>query len=337
MIISRVEIKDLSVAAEGYKLIKQDGTSIYNGYNYALDGKVEGTIHQDTLYDDKIHGFYFCPELIDCYRIYSLSPEYLIIKVKAYGKIDKNEGNKSIRAEIIEIVDTLTFEEGVDIITQEKDVFDSLAIVDSRCVIDSESVVGGNIVYKSVGINNSSMIDKSYAIYDSDNIFDCYGVYQSEDVKGSVAIEICNNIFFSQATADSENIRGSAGVMQGRHVKTSLSVKNSSYINYSRAITDSAFVSNSQGISESAFILNAAALDKCYFCTEVKGLVYGFCNKEISKQTWDKINGQIYLFINKSKKESEDFEHLVDKLSQFESFNEKMVRAIGERLLCDCY
>lgn len=335
MIISREEITDLPVAAAGYKLIKQDGTSIYNGYNYALDGEVEGTIHKETLYEDKIHGFYFCPELIDCYRIYSLSPEYLIVKVRAYGKIDKNEGNKAIRAEIIEIVDTLTFEEGLDIITQEKDVFDSIAIVDSRCIIDSKSVVDSSIVHKSTGVHNSSVVDNSCAIYDSDNIFDCYGVYQSWDVKGSVAIEVCNNIFFSQATADSENIRGSAGVIQGWNVKTSLSVQNSSYINRSRAIVGSSFVDNSQGISESTFILNAAALDKCCFCTEIKGLVYGFCNKEIPKKTWETINKYVCLFINKTEKKPEDFENLIDKLSQYEGYNEKMVRALGEQLLCD--
>lgn len=333
MLISRAKIKDLPVAAEGYKLINQDGTSIYNGYNYTLDGKVVGTVHQETLYDKGVYGFYFCPDLIDCYKFYSLNPEYLIIKVRAYGKIDKNEGNKSIRAEILEIVDTRTFEEGIDIITQEKEVFNSVAVVDGLCIINSEGVVDGSIIHKSKGISVSSIIDRSCGVYDSGNIFNSSSVYQSEKVKESMAITVCEDIIFSQAIIHSKNIKDSTGVVTGFNVENSLGIENSDYIKNSRAIVDSSFVENSYGINESAFILNAAALDNCCFCSGVKGLIYGFCNKEISKQTWNKINKQIYLFINKL----EDFESLIDKLSQYEGFDEKMVRAIGEQLLCYYY
>ena len=332
MLISRAKIKDLSVAAEGYKLINQDGTSIYNGYNYALDGKVAGTIHKEPLYEDKTHGFYLCLNLIDCYKFYSLNPKYLIIKVKAYGNIDKNKGNGAVRAEIIEIVDTLTFEEGIDIITQEKDVFDSIAVVDSRCIIDSEGIVDGSIINKSKGVNNSSIIDCSYGVYDSDNIFNSYGINNSNEITSCVAVQSCDNISFGQAIVHSKDIDGSAGVSNGLNIKTSCAIINSSFINSSTAIVRSAFVSNSEGINESMFILNAAALDKCCFCTETKGLIYGFCNKEISKHMWEEIETYTCAFINTLN----DFEYLVDKLSQYEGFDEKMVRAIGEQLLCVC-
>lgn len=113
-IISRDEIKDMPVVAEGYKVFNYDWSTRQNNYMYAdpNTGTAVGTIHKTEGDMEKcVCGSHFCVNPADCIKYYATLTWNKFAKVRVYGKVKGDNTDSKMAAEILEIVKEISFDE----------------------------------------------------------------------------------------------------------------------------------------------------------------------------------------------------------------------------------
>lgn len=107
--ISRDEIKDLSVLAEGYKIFNEDWKCMR--YCYADEnGTAVGTVHKiEGQLIICSNGLHFCEELEDCFEYYDPIKCNKIAKVRAYGEVIAGYGKNCCST--MEIVEKLHWDD----------------------------------------------------------------------------------------------------------------------------------------------------------------------------------------------------------------------------------
>ena len=107
MIVDRSVLNGFQVVAEGYKIFNYDWTANYgDNYCYAdKDGNVEGVVHRQEGFPDKCHnGLHFCENPLDCFNYYPFVQWNKFAKVRGYGHISKDNEDRKVADEILEIV-----------------------------------------------------------------------------------------------------------------------------------------------------------------------------------------------------------------------------------------
>ena len=157
--ISKDEIKDLPVLAEGYKIFNADWECI--DYCYADEnGTAVGTVHKvDGELAMCVNGFHFCKKLENCFEYHEPIPYKKIAKVRAYGTII--DWREKSCCSIIEIVEELHWDD-----IRIKMIDDSMNIDTSKYigiynVYTSIYVYGGKDVNYSSGVCGGSDINNS--------------------------------------------------------------------------------------------------------------------------------------------------------------------------------
>ena len=146
--ITKNEIKNLKVIAEGYKVVKYDNSTLQN-FRYGEKGeslvgkifKVDGNINECKW------GLHFSKDPANVFNFYEPLGYNKYFKVRAYGKvIDSNDSLKSV-AQIIEFVEEYDIMQYIKIIKgYDRTVSYSYAVSNSNAVSNSDAVRYSNAV-----------------------------------------------------------------------------------------------------------------------------------------------------------------------------------------------
>ena len=276
--ISRDELKDLPVLAEGYKIFDADWKCM--DYSYADEnGIAVGTVHK--IEGELIicsNGLHFCEEVEDCFEYYDPIKCNKIAKVRAYGEvIDWRE--KSC-CSIIEIVEELHWD---DI---------RIKMIDDSMNIDASKYIGIYNVYTSAYVYGSKNVNYSSGICGSIDTSDSIGVTGGYDVIGSQSIGGCVNI------RDAKNVYGSCRITKSLGIQGSTYVENSCYLSGCRSVQDSHTIYGSSEIYYSQdiwggyliyFSAHLKGAYNCMFCIGLNGTKYRIFNKKVSKAYFNQV------------------------------------------------
>ena len=199
--ITKDEIKDLEVLAEGYKAIKYDlSTKGDINFRYGEKGenligkifKVDGEIEECTL------GLHFSKDPAYVFNFYEPLSYNRYFKVRAYGNlVDSQDGFKTV-AQIIEFVEEYDLMEFIEKIKEydrtDSDINWSYGINCSDGINESYGVNRSNGIICSDGINCSNGINESYGVNRSNGINWSDGVNGSNGVNWSYGIRECTAI-----------------------------------------------------------------------------------------------------------------------------------------------
>ena len=122
MLVSRDTISGLTPEAEGYKIFNNDWTADQGNYDFKdpATGEAAGTVHQvsgEIICCE--NGFHFCENPLDCLNYYPMVQWNKFARVRAYGQIARHNNDSKIAAEILEIVQILTWDNFLDVIKQQ--------------------------------------------------------------------------------------------------------------------------------------------------------------------------------------------------------------------------
>ena len=164
--IDKKDLKNKNVLAEGYKVFKNDWSTKQGDYCYADEnGNVVGTFHKvDGNIKECKWGLHFSKNPFHCFNFYESVQWNKFAKVRAYENII--ERSEKTVAQVIEIVETYTFDEFIEILKK----YDWL--------IDKG-------VNYSNGVNNSNGVNDSYGVNNSDGVNDSYGITKCEGISNS--------------------------------------------------------------------------------------------------------------------------------------------------------
>ena len=203
--IDKKDLKNKNVLAEGYKVFKNDWSTKHGNYCYADEnGNVIGTFHKvDGNIEECKWGLHFSKNPFHCFNFYESVQWNKFAKVRAYENIIEC-GEKTV-AQVIEIVETYTFDEFIEILKKydwliDKGIIHSNGVNYSKGVNNSKGVNcsdGVNISYGvnySKGVNNSKGVNRSNGVNDSDGVNYSKGVNNSKGVNHSYGITKCEGI-----------------------------------------------------------------------------------------------------------------------------------------------
>lgn len=276
--ISRDELKDLPVLAEGYKIFNEDWKCI--DYCYADEnGTAVGTVHKiECELMICRNGFHFCEKLEDCFNYYYPIKFNKIAKVRAYGEVI-DECDKSC-CSIIEIVEELHWD---DI---------HIKMVDDSMKIDDSKYRGIHDVYTSIYVCGSNNVNHSVDIYGSNDTSNSIDVTGGYDIINSQSIRGCTNI------RSAHNVYGSYNINKSLDIQGSTYVENSCYVHGCRTVRDSHTIYGSNEIYYSQdiwggyliyFSANLKGAYNCMFCIGLNGTKYRIFNKKVSKAYFNQV------------------------------------------------
>ena len=186
MLVSRDIIKDLTPVAEGYKIFNNDWTADQGGYDFKdpATGEAVGTVHQA---DGKIicceNGFHFCENPLDCLGYYPMMQWNKFAKVRGYGQVDRHDDDSKIAAEILEIVETLTWDDFLAVIEQ----------CTNNRISGGNRIHGGNYIFGGYCISGGYCIHGGNNINGGDHILGGNYIFGGENCQGIFDIHYCRN------------------------------------------------------------------------------------------------------------------------------------------------
>ena len=192
MLVSRDIIKDLTPVAEGYKIFNNDWTADQGGYDFKdpATGKAVGTVHQvggEIVCCE--NGFHFCENPLDCLNYYPMVQWNKFAKVRGYGQIARHNEDSKVAVEILEIAETLTWDDFLAVIKQQS----SAAIDAENNIRGGRSIRGGYNIYGGRDISGGRSISGGYNIYGGCDISGGRSIYGGENCMGAYDIMFCRN------------------------------------------------------------------------------------------------------------------------------------------------
>ena len=167
-------------------------------------------------------GFHFCEKLENCFNYYEAISWNKICKIKASGKILK-ENDKST-CEIIEILEEIPFNKISELI--KGGVNGSYGVNRSDGVNGSDGVNRSDGVNGSDGVNRSNGVNYSYGVNGSDGVNYSYGVNGSDGVNSSNGVNGSDGVNYSYGVNRSNGVNDSYGVLNCFGVSHSLFITN---------------------------------------------------------------------------------------------------------------
>lgn len=268
--ISRDEIRDLPILAEGYKIFNEDWEC--NEYCYADEnGTAVGTVHKVEGELRICHnGLHFCGKLEDCFKYYDPLKWNKIAKVRAYDAVI-SLGEKSC-CSIIEIVEELHWD-NINIKMTNDDmsrgmyikgvhnVYTSAPVCGSRNVSYSSDIYGGSDINNSIGVRGGYDIMNSLTIRGGNNICNSNFIWGSSDVKKSLNIK-------GATYAENSCCLGGCNTVQDSHI-----IYGGYEICYSQSIWGGYII---------YFSANLKGAYNCMFCIDLNGAKYRIFNQKVS-------------------------------------------------------
>ena len=199
--INKEDLKNKEVLAEGYKIFEQGFKA--RDYCYADEnGRVKGSFHKvDGSIQECKWGLHFSKNPFNCFNFYGSVQWNEFAKVQAYENvIDSKDGEKSV-AQVLEIVETYTFNEFLEILKKyNKEEYLSNGINHSYGINCSDGINYSDGINCSYGINRSDGINCSYGINHS------YGINCSNGINCSYGINYSDGINSSYGIVKSEAV-----------------------------------------------------------------------------------------------------------------------------------
>ena len=205
--ITKDEIKDLEVLAEGYKAINYD-LSTKGDFNFRYGEKGEDLIGKIFKVDGDLKecrwGLHFSKDPAYVFNFYEPLGYNRYFKIRAYGNIvDSQEGFKTV-AQIIEFVeeyDLMRFTEKIK----------RYGRADNG-ISGSYGINWGHGINESNGINWSDGINWSYGVNNSNGINESNGINWSNGINNSNGVNNSDGISTSNGVSYSYGINRSCGV-----------------------------------------------------------------------------------------------------------------------------
>ena len=297
--INKEDLKNKEVLAEGYKIFEQGFKA--RDYCYADEnGRVKGSFHKvDGSIQECKWGLHFSKNPFNCFNFYGSVQWNEFAKVQAYENvIDSKDGEKSV-AQVLEIVETYTFNEFLEILKK----------------YNKEE-------YLSNGINHSYGINRSDGINYSDGINCSYGINRSDGINCSNGINCSYGINYSDGINcsyginRSDGINCSYGINRSDGINCSYGINHSYGINCSNGINCSYGINYSDGINSSYGIVKSEAVSRSVFCYKFTGK-FGLFNKIVSEKRINEVMEEIRRF-NWSPSFNNAFEMKKEKAYWFE-------------------
>ena len=204
MLVSRDIIKDLTPVAEGYKIFNNDWTADQGGYDFKdpATGKAVGTVHQvggEIVCCE--NGFHFCENPLDCLNYYPMVQWNKFAKVRGYGQIARHNEDSKVAVEILEIAETLTWDDFLAVIKQqssaaidaENNIRGGRSIRGGYNIYGGRDIRGGYNIYGGRDISGGRSISGGYNIYGGCDISGGRSIYGGENCMGAYDIMFCRN------------------------------------------------------------------------------------------------------------------------------------------------
>ena len=196
MLVSRDTISGLTPEAEGYKIFNNDWTADQGNYDFKdpATGEAAGTVHQvsgEIICCE--NGFHFCENPLDCLNYYPMVQWNKFARVRAYGQIARHNNDSKIAAEILEIVQILTWDNFLDVIKQQSNATTDIEnnIHGGRDIHGGRSIYGGCDINGGCGINGGRDIYGGCDIDGGENCMGVYDIYYCRNCQGCKSCICC--------------------------------------------------------------------------------------------------------------------------------------------------
>ena len=261
--------------AWGYKIFKYDWSC--NGYVYADNGEVEGSIHTVTgSINHCVWRLHFCKNPLDCLKYYEPVQWNKFAKVSAYDEIDDNA--EKVAARTLKIDKVLTWDEFIEEI---------------KCASDGSGISDGFGINYGFGISNGHGISDGFGISEGSGISEGYGISNGYGINYGFGINYGHGISYGFGISNGYGISNGSGIRNGYGIRDGSGIRNGYGISEGYGINYGFGISKSNGVNRSMYCVGCTGISDCIFTCEKNGKRFYVFNKKVNpdrfNEIWDKV------------------------------------------------